>query len=140
MKNILLLTIPFLFTSSLNAEPATTNTAAAEVTKEAKVVKAAPLRHVVMFKFKDGTTKEQIAVIEKAFGELPKKIKTITGYEWGPNVSKENKNQGFTHCFIVSFADQKGLDVYGPHADHQAFVKILLPILDKVLVLDFVAQ
>ncbi len=102
--------------------------------------KAAPLRHVVMFKFKDTATKEQIAAIEKAFGELPKKIKTITGYEWGTNVSKENKSQGFTHCFVVTFKDQKGLDVYGPHAAHQAFVKLLLPSLDKVLVLDFFAK
>ncbi len=46
----------------------------------AKAAKTSPLRHVVMFKFKDTATKEQIAAIEKAFGELPKKIKTITGY------------------------------------------------------------
>ncbi|MFT5904694.1 MAG: hypothetical protein ACI9E1_000280 [Cryomorphaceae bacterium] len=106
----------------------------------AKAAKAAPLRHVVMFKFKDTATVEQIAAIEKAFGELPKKIKTITGYEWGTNVSKENKNEGFTHCFVVTFKDQMGLDIYGPHADHQAFVKLLLPSLDKVLVLDFFAK
>jgi ribosomal protein L23 len=106
----------------------------------AKVAAAAPLRHVVMFKFKETATKEQVAAIEKAFGELPKKIKTITGYEWGTNVSKENKNEGFTHCFVVTFKDQKGLDVYVPHAAHQAFVKLLLPSLDKVLVLDFFAK
>lgn len=102
--------------------------------------KAAPLRHVVMFKFKDTATKEQVVAIEKAFGELPKEIKTITGYEWGTNVSKENKNEGFTHCFVVTFKDQKGLDVYVPHAAHQAFVKLLLPSLDKVLVRDFFAK
>lgn len=107
---------------------------------DAKATEAGPLRHVVMFKFKDTATKEQIAAIEKAFGELPKKIETITGYEWGTNVSKENKSEGFTHCFIVTFKDQKGLDVYGPHEAHQAFVKLLLPSLDKVLVLDFYAK
>lgn len=105
-----------------------------------KSEEVAPLRHVVMFKFKEETSKEKIKEIEKAFGELPKKIKTITGYEWGTNISEENKNEGFTHCFIVTFKDQTGLDVYGPHEDHQAFVKILRPSLDKVLVLDFIAQ
>jgi len=137
MKMILSLALPFLFISSLHAHDHADK-------KDAKVVEekveAKLLRHVVMFKFKDDATKEQIAVIEKAFGELPKKIETIKGYEWGTNVSKENKNQGFTHCFVVTFADQKGLDAYGPHEAHQAFVKQLLPILDKVLVLDFVAQ
>lgn len=100
----------------------------------------APYRHVVCFKFKDDATKEQIAAIEKAFGELPKKIDTITDYEWGTNVSPENHAQGFTHCFIVTFADKKGLEVYMPHEAHQAFVKQLRPILDKVFVIDFVAK
>ena len=112
---------------------------AAEAKPEA-AAQAGMFRHVVMFKFKDDATKEQITAIEKAFGELPSKINTIKNYEWGTNVSKEQRNEGFTHCFIVSFADQAGLDVYTPHAAHQAFVKELLPILDKVMVIDFVSQ
>lgn len=99
-----------------------------------------PYRHVVCFKFKDDATKEQIAGIEKAFGELPKKIDTITDYEWGTNVSPENHAQGYTHCFIVTFKDKKGLEAYIPHKDHKAFVEKLLPILDKVFVIDFVAK
>ena len=102
--------------------------------------KAGAYRHVVCFKFKDDAKKEQIAGIEKAFGALAGKIDTVTGYEWGTNVSPEDHAQGFTHCFIVSFADKKGLEVYLPHPDHKAFVKELLPILDKVFVIDFVAK
>ena len=97
-------------------------------------------RHVVIFKFKDDATKEQVTKIEKEFAALSKKIETITGYEWGTNVSPENHAQGYTHCFIVSFKDRAGLDVYLPHEAHKAFVEILLPVLDKVLVIDFVAQ
>lgn len=122
---IQLLLISILFSLTLQADD------------QPKTEVVAPLRHVVMFKFKDTATAEQIAEIEKAFGELPKKIKTIIGYEWGTNVSKENKSEGFTHCFIVTFKDQNGLDTYTPHENHQAFVKLLLPSLDKVLVLDF---
>ena len=102
--------------------------------------KNAPYRHVVCFKFKDDATVDQVAAIEKAFAQLPKKIDTITAYEWGTNVSPENHAQGYTHCFIVSFADQKGLEVYIPHEAHKAFVEKLLPVLDKVFVIDFVAQ
>ena len=98
------------------------------------------LRHLVMFKFKADAKAEQIASIEKPFASLPSKIDTITGFEWGTNVSKENKNDGLTHCFFVSFKDQAGLDVYSPHPDHQAFVKELLPILDKVVVVDYIAK
>lgn len=107
---------------------------------EKKEKKAAPYRHVVLFKFKDDASKEQTAKIEKEFAALKKKIPTITDFEWGTNVSPENHDQGFTHCFVVSFKDRAGLDIYLPHKAHKAFVEQLLPILDKVLVIDFVAQ
>lgn len=100
----------------------------------------APYRHVVFFKFKDSATAEQVQGIEKAFIELAKKIDTVKGFEWGTNVNPEGLNDGFTHCFFVTFADKAGLDVYLPHAEHQAFVAKLKPILDKVCVLDYVAK
>jgi hypothetical protein len=37
----------------------------------------------------------------------------------------------------VTFKDDAGRAVYLPHADHEAFVKVLKPSLDKVRVLDF---
>ena len=102
--------------------------------------KTGAYRHVVCFKFKDDATKNQITAIEKAFAALPSKIDSITGYEWGTNVSPENLAQGYTHCFVVSFKDKKGLEAYLPHKDHKAFVEQLLPILDKAFVIDFVAK
>jgi hypothetical protein len=97
-------------------------------------------RHVVLFKFKDDAAPEAVREIERAFAELPGKIDTITAYEWGTNVSPENHDQGFTHCFIVTFKDRAGLDVYLPHPAHEAFVGKLRPLLDKVCVVDFVAR
>lgn len=98
------------------------------------------LRHVVLFKFTDNTTPEQAKVIENAFCELPKKIPEIAGFEWGANCSPEGLDQGFTHCFLVTFNDAAGRAVYLPHPAHQEFVKILKPHLDKVLVIDYVAK
>ena len=101
---------------------------------------AAPLRHVVLFKFKADATKEQVQQIVEAFGNLPKKIDGIAAYEWGTDVSPEGKSEGFTHCFVVTFKDAKSRDVYLPHQAHQDFVKILLPQLEKVLVVDYFAN
>lgn len=98
------------------------------------------LRHVVLLKFKDSSTPDQVKEVENAFSALPAKINTITGYEWGTNVSPENLAQGYTHCFMVSFKDVAGRDFYLPHAAHAAFVKVLTPHLDKVLVIDFVGK
>jgi hypothetical protein len=97
------------------------------------------LRHVVLFKFKDGATKEQIKAVEDAFRALPAKIPEILDFEWGTDVSVENLAAGYTHCFFVTFADARAREVYLPHPDHKAFGKLLGPILDKVLVIDYYA-
>ena len=97
------------------------------------------LRHVVLFKFKDGTTPQQVKAIEDRFRALPKRIPSIIDFEWGTDVSAENKADGFTHCFLVTFADAAGRSTYLPHAAHQEFVQFLLPSLDKVLVIDYIA-
>lgn len=95
------------------------------------------LRHVVLFSFKPGSTPEQIKTVEDAFAALPQKIKQVKAFEWGINNSPENLNQGFTHCFFVSFASEEDRAIYLPHPDHKAFVEVLKPVLDKVLVIDY---
>jgi hypothetical protein len=95
------------------------------------------LRHVVLLKFKDSSTPADIKKVEDAFRALPSKIKSIKAFEWGTNNSPENINQGFTHCFFVSFASEKDRAVYLPHPEHKAFISILSPHLDKVLVIDY---
>lgn len=98
------------------------------------------LRHVVLFKFKETSTAADIKKVEDAFRALPSKISAIKSLEWGTNNSPENLAQGFTHCFLVTFASEKDREIYLPHPDHQAFGKVLGPHLDKVLVLDYWAE
>ena len=95
------------------------------------------LRHVVMFKFKDESAKDDIKRIVNAFAELPKKIDEIHHLEFGENNSPEGLNKGLTHCFIVTFEDEAGRAKYLPHPAHKAFVEILKPHLDDVCVVDF---
>lgn len=106
----------------------------------ASAAESGPYRHVVLFKFKDTASAETVKGLEQAFKELAGKVETVTGFEWGTNVSPEGLADGFTHCFLVTFKDKAGLDVYLPHPAHQEFVSKLKPQLDKVLVVDFVAQ
>lgn len=100
----------------------------------------APYRHVVLFKFKGDATPDQVKAVEEAFKALPSKINTIVDFEWGTDVSPEGKNDGFTHCFFVTFKDKAGLEVYLPHPAHKEFGSSLRPILDKVCVVDYVVR
>lgn len=98
------------------------------------------LRHVVMFKWKDGTPPGTVNEIEQAFLALPGQIPQICALEWGTEMSVENLSQGFTHCFLVSFKSEDDRAVYLPHPAHKAFGELIGPHLDKVLVFDFWAQ
>ena len=79
-------------------------------------------------------------VAEKAFAAMKKSIPEIQDFEWGTNVSPEGKDQGFTHCFLVTFRDKAGLEVYLPHPEHKKFGAMLKGLIDKVLVIDYVAK
>lgn len=94
-------------------------------------------RHAVYFQFKADATEDQIQRIVDEFLLLEEKIDTIVDIEWGVSESVEGLNDDFTHCFLVSFEDKAGLETYIPHPDHEAFVKILKPSLEKVFVFDY---
>lgn len=98
------------------------------------------VRHVVLFKFKDGTPPEKVKEIEQKFAALKDQLDIIKDFEWGTNSSPENMNNGFTHCFFVTFADEAGRDAYLPSKPHKEFVAILGPHLEKALVVDYKPQ
>ena len=99
------------------------------------------LRHIVMVKFKKETAPRQIEMLEKQFAALETQIETIIDYEWGlTDTAEKDLDQGFTHCFVVTFKDKSGLEVYLPHQAHQAFVEVFKPQIDKILVLDYISQ
>ncbi len=95
------------------------------------------LRHVVLFKFKDDVDARQIQEVVNAFAALPGKIDAIKGFEHGTDVSVEGKNEGYTHGFVVTFADEAGRAEYLPHPAHKEFGMLVRPRLDKVLVFDY---
>ena len=97
-------------------------------------------RHIVMFKFKDTATPEQVAAVEKAFAGLPAKIDAIVDFEWGTSASDDGRDNGFTHCFFVTFKDKAGLETYLPHPAHLAFKELALPVIEKLMVLDYTAK
>ncbi len=98
---------------------------------------SALLRHVVLFKWKETSGESDIRQIEDAFAALPSKIPQIRDFEWGLNNSPEGLDKGFTHCFFVTFGSEEDRAIYLPHPDHQAFVELLGPHLEDVLVFDY---
>jgi hypothetical protein len=95
------------------------------------------LRHAVFFGFKEGVSDAEIKKVEEAFAALPGKIDVIKRYQAGKNISQLGLDDGLTHCFLLTFADEAGRAVYLPHPDHKAFGAGLGPNLEKVFVIDY---
>lgn len=99
------------------------------------------VRHVVLFKLKEGTTPSTVHRIEAAFTALRDQIPQIRALECGADVSSEGRQGGHTHAFLVTFDTLADRDLYLPHPARQAFLlEVLKPHLEKVTVVDYVAR
>ena len=95
------------------------------------------LRHVVLFTFKATSTKEEVANVTRTFNDLYGKVPEVKKMEWGLNMSPEHLDQGFTHCFVLTFSSEKDLASYQLNPAHKAFQEVLKPQMDKVFVVDY---
>jgi hypothetical protein len=97
------------------------------------------VHHMVMFKWKDGTTAEQEAAIATALTGLKDKVPGIVSLTYGKQNSTEGvaKAKGYHHGLSVVFANAAARDGYITHAAHVAAVDVLKPSLADVAVLDY---
>lgn len=94
------------------------------------------VRHMVSIKFKETTTPEQVQQVLSAFRDMKTGIPEIYAMEFGPDVSVEHKNKGFTHGFLLTFASEKDRDTYLVHPVHKNFLAFAKPLLDDIFVID----
>jgi hypothetical protein len=97
------------------------------------------VRHVVVFKFSEGATAEQIQTVTDAFRGLKDSIPGILSFEHGVNNSPEGKNQGFTHVYMLTFENAAARDAYLPHPEHKKFGEVLggTGIFEDAFVVDY---
>ncbi|MBI3881488.1 MAG: Dabb family protein [Verrucomicrobia bacterium] len=95
------------------------------------------INHVVLLKFKEGTTEETVTQIFDQVLELSENVPGIENYTGGPNNSPEGLAQGFTHAFVITFSDAAARDAYLTNADHGKFKDAALPHVENVAIVDF---
>ena len=94
------------------------------------------IEHVVLFKWNEDATSEQISKAEEALKELSQKINGIIQLTIGSNFS--SRSQGYETALVVRFKDRASLESYVPHPEHQAVVQnIINPIRTDTIVVDF---
>jgi hypothetical protein len=88
------------------------------------------IKHVVIMKFKPSTPPQKIQEIFTALADLRGKIPGLLDFTGGPYSSSEGLNNGFTHGFIMTFADTASRDGYIPHPEHDKVKQLIIPELD----------
>jgi len=99
-----------------------------------------PTRHIVLVKVKAGTPEADVTRAFDALAALKGALPGLTGFSAGPNTSPEGRTLGFTHGFVMDFADSAARDAYLPHPKHQEAAAGLRAIRDPdngILVFDY---
>jgi hypothetical protein len=78
------------------------------------------VKHVVFFRFKKEAPVGEIEAIFAGLADLRRVIPGILDFSAGSYASPEGLGRGFTHGFVMTFADEATRDIYLPHPDHEA--------------------
>ncbi|XP_057959062.1 stress-response A/B barrel domain-containing protein HS1 [Malania oleifera] len=95
------------------------------------------VKHILLAKFKDGTSPDLIDELIKGYANLVNLISPMKAFHWGKDVSIENRQQGFTHVFESTFENVEGVAEYVGHPAHVEFANKFLAITDKIIVIDY---
>ncbi|NRF30478.1 Dabb family protein [Vibrio coralliilyticus] len=95
------------------------------------------IRHILLIQFKPNASSQQIEELKASFLSMPTQIEGVDSVEWGLNDSPEGKNKNYTHCVMMTFADEAGRDRYLPHPEHDVLKEIFRPILEDIVVFDY---
>ena len=94
------------------------------------------LRHIVMIKFSDRSTLNEVCVkvkgmIEKLLDDIPE----LKKMEVGLNVN--SKPSAFDLVLTSDFDDENGLNAYTEHPEHQKVLDYLQSVMEKAAVVDY---
>lgn len=94
------------------------------------------VEHIVLFRWTESASPEAIDTVLTELRKLKNKIPAIMDLSCGTNFS--DRANGYTHGLVVRFNDKAGLEIYGPHPEHQRVVKdFIIPIRADILALDY---
>lgn len=86
------------------------------------------IRHIAMFKFKDGVTQEQVDELTAALMALPPVITEIEAYACGPDLGLVDET--WDYVVTADFATPDGYRVYADHPTHvEAAVNVAKPLM-----------
>lgn len=97
------------------------------------------MRHVLLIRFKPECSASDIESLFAHFHRLSNEIAGLCAVECGVNESPEGLDKGYTHAVLMTFDDAAARDAYLPHPAHEALKTVFVPMIDDIIVFDYVA-
>ena len=88
------------------------------------------LRHVAVFRWKDGTTDEQVEVIERGLAALPDRLPQLRAYAFGRDLGLREGNADF--AIVADFDDEAAWQAYTEDAEHRRVIEELIAPVTEV--------
>lgn len=92
--------------------------------------------HIVLVKFKPAKA-HRMTELFAALDGLRKLLPGFRSLQGGAYSSPEGLNQGYTHGFLMTFADAAARNHYLDHPEHEKVKQAFLPDLEGVVAFDF---
>lgn len=123
MKNSIIIMVILFFGNMVNGQNL-------KITGEKIVV------HIVLFKFKEGTTGEQIQRLKNEILKQKGTIPQLLDVSFGEDFAKRAK--GFTHAEVAVFQTRKALEHFNTSEYHKSLIAAhIKPVLEDIIVLDY---
>ncbi|HET6849650.1 MAG TPA: Dabb family protein [Gaiellales bacterium] len=88
------------------------------------------LRHVAVFRWKDGTTDEQVEMIERGLAALSARLPQLRAYAFGRDLGLREGNADF--AIVADFDDEAAWQAYTEDAEHRRVIEELIAPVTEV--------
>ena len=88
------------------------------------------VKHIVLMKVRPETPTAQTDKIFRDLASLVGQVQGLLDFSGGAYSTIEGLNQGFSHGFVMTFADEASRDGYLPHPLHEFVKSQIVAVLD----------
>ena len=86
-------------------------------------------RHIAVFRWKAGTTSEQVEAIESALATLPARLPQLRAYAYGSDLGLREGNADF--AIVADFDDEDDWRVYAEDPEHLRVIgELIAPVTE----------
>lgn len=76
------------------------------------------LKHLVLLKFREHLSEQDLNAIVNGLSDLKKSLPGIMSFSYGSYIGEGKRNKGYNYAFSMDFVDQEFLQEYLEHPKH----------------------